>query len=557
MTDKITLGSIATFQNDTSAVAQYNANNATLTSALDNTLSRDGTQPNQMGAALDMNSNRVINLPAPSSDFDAVRFIDIQNIGGGGSVTVSPLPTGGFSGQVLAKNSSANYDASWTNVVSGVNVTAGKTLSATNSLTLSGTDGTTITFPTTGGSLVTNNSSTAFTNKDFNTTGNTLEINGNPITGVIGSGNSVLLQNAPSINSPTITSGFTATNLVGNSALTQSPGVTIKGNPTNATANVSDFTINGLIASTNPDAANDYLIIWDHTAGTLKKINPTTIAGSNIAGVSSIASNTGAFTLGPGITNSTNIILSDASYHRGYISGCSLSNDSGTPNTIIDISAGVVCSDDQSTLMKTAAITKTTGSWTVGTGNGGLDTGSVAASTWYHIYIIERLDTSVVDALISTSATSPTLPTNYTVKRRIGSIKTDGSSHLLAFNQNGDEFLWAAVVQDISISTLSTSGTLQALASVPSGVKVNALLNVQISNASTAAAVVVASPDANSAGAGPTTAVAVSQVNSQGFSFPLNVRTNTSQQVRAVSSVASTSLSLSTYGWVDTRGRFA
>jgi hypothetical protein len=60
MTDKITLNSLATFDN--SIINSVNTNNATIVSAMDNTLSRDGTTPNQMAATLDMNSNNIINL---------------------------------------------------------------------------------------------------------------------------------------------------------------------------------------------------------------------------------------------------------------------------------------------------------------------------------------------------------------------------------------------------------------------------------------------------------------------------------------------------------------
>ena len=67
MTDKITLANVSSFQNDSTAVSQYNANNALITTALDNTLSRDGTSPNQMLSNLDMNNNQVINLPIPST----------------------------------------------------------------------------------------------------------------------------------------------------------------------------------------------------------------------------------------------------------------------------------------------------------------------------------------------------------------------------------------------------------------------------------------------------------------------------------------------------------
>lgn len=79
MTDKITLANVVSFQNDSSAVAAISSNNAIIISAFDNTLSRDGTSPNQMGAELDMNSNRIINLPAPISGTEPVRLQDITN----------------------------------------------------------------------------------------------------------------------------------------------------------------------------------------------------------------------------------------------------------------------------------------------------------------------------------------------------------------------------------------------------------------------------------------------------------------------------------------------
>lgn len=47
--------------------------------AVENTLSRDGTGPNQMEADLDMNSNRVINLPAPTLGTEPLRLQDLEN----------------------------------------------------------------------------------------------------------------------------------------------------------------------------------------------------------------------------------------------------------------------------------------------------------------------------------------------------------------------------------------------------------------------------------------------------------------------------------------------
>lgn len=48
--------------------------------ALENTLSRDGAAPNQMGADLDMNSNRIINLPEPVSSSEPARLADLEAI---------------------------------------------------------------------------------------------------------------------------------------------------------------------------------------------------------------------------------------------------------------------------------------------------------------------------------------------------------------------------------------------------------------------------------------------------------------------------------------------
>jgi hypothetical protein len=49
-----------------------NANFALIETALENTLSRDGTSPNPMSASLDMNSNRILNLPTAATNGEPV-----------------------------------------------------------------------------------------------------------------------------------------------------------------------------------------------------------------------------------------------------------------------------------------------------------------------------------------------------------------------------------------------------------------------------------------------------------------------------------------------------
>jgi hypothetical protein len=75
---KLTLSNLSSLQNETSALATINANSDLIETALENTLSRDGTSPNAMEASLDMNNNRILNLPAPVADQEPLRLVDGQ-----------------------------------------------------------------------------------------------------------------------------------------------------------------------------------------------------------------------------------------------------------------------------------------------------------------------------------------------------------------------------------------------------------------------------------------------------------------------------------------------
>lgn len=70
---KLTLADINNLQNETTVVTQINNNSALIETALENTISRDGTSPNEMLADLDMNSYRILNLPAPTTDNQPIR----------------------------------------------------------------------------------------------------------------------------------------------------------------------------------------------------------------------------------------------------------------------------------------------------------------------------------------------------------------------------------------------------------------------------------------------------------------------------------------------------
>lgn len=108
---KITLTDLVNLENQNTAVNGINTNNTVLETALDNTLSRDGTAPNQMLSSLDMNSHQILNLPNPLTQSSPLRLEDLNTFIGGG--TIEAIPTGGTSGQVLTKASNVNFDVAW------------------------------------------------------------------------------------------------------------------------------------------------------------------------------------------------------------------------------------------------------------------------------------------------------------------------------------------------------------------------------------------------------------------------------------------------------------
>jgi len=108
---KITLTDLVNLQNETTAVNAINTNGTILELAIDNTISRDGTAPNQMNSNFDMNSNQILNLPQPLTAASPVRLQDLDELVVGG--TISTIPVGGTTNQLLAKHSNTDYDVIW------------------------------------------------------------------------------------------------------------------------------------------------------------------------------------------------------------------------------------------------------------------------------------------------------------------------------------------------------------------------------------------------------------------------------------------------------------
>jgi hypothetical protein len=304
------------------------------------------------------------------------------------------------------------------------------------------------------------------------------------------------------------------------------------------------------------DATNDYT-----TSGTT--LTPTTVwpAGTNNVVVIYLGRSADIGTPSDDTVSIAKLQSAVLQGMRGNIAGLTLSNNGSDATNDIDIAAGsAVDSSVADVLVLASALTKQLdAAWAVGTNAGGLDTGAIANGT-YHVFLIKRPDTGVVDVLFSTSPTAPTMPTGYTLKRRIGSILRETAA-IVPFTQWGDEFLRTTPLLDISATNPGTSAVTRALL-VPTGIVVGAMFHYNAGLHAAAGVHAYFSPldvadTVPASAAAPLHSSLSSNGSRAGGGGRATVKTDTSAQIRSriSTSDANTVLSISTFGWIDTRGR--
>lgn len=352
-------------------------------------------------------------------------------------------------------------------------------------------------------------------------------------------------------------------------------------------AGTADDTLGVLTAGTNnkilvADSAQSTGLKWDTVDG-----SPGGISKSIVTTKGDILAATASATPARvGIGTDGQVLMADAASSPGLkwatpsttaidvLCGLVLSNNGGDATNDIDISIGAAASDDTTyvnrvLMFQNSAITKQLdASWSVGTNQGGRASGAAIANTTYHVFLIMRPDTGVVDVAFDTSATGANLVANtnaaYTKVRRIGSILREAGV-IVPFTQDGDEFLRNAASLDVNSTNPGTSAVTQTLA-VPLGVKLMAQLNVTyfVSSGVADQAVYLSPLDvtdaAPSISAAPLSTLAAGSPTAYGgywAGVPAQVRTNTSAQIRSRLSVsgAANILRVATRGWIDRRGK--
>lgn len=240
----------------------------------------------------------------------------------------------------------------------------------------------------------------------------------------------------------------------------------------------------------------------------------------------------------------------------GHISGLILANNATDPAKDIEFSAGE-CRDSANSWNLTLASTmvkQLDASWVAGSNAGGLFSGSVAADTWYHCFVIRKDSDGSVDCGFDTSVTAANIPAGYTAYRRIGSVKTDATPDIIAFHAyeragGGVEFNWKTRVQDVN-GAWSTAGSLRTL-SVPTGVQVNALISAMAGNGAYNYYLITAPDETDSTPSASLYGLYTSPSNNAPIQDTLR-RTNTLAQLRERGTVAA-SLIIHTRGWIDER----
>ncbi len=237
----------------------------------------------------------------------------------------------------------------------------------------------------------------------------------------------------------------------------------------------------------------------------------------------------------------------------GTIYGLKVAVDVSGPKRF-NVTPGVARDDDDTTTIRlpVGMMKRLDQTWAAGSGNGALDTGTIANSTWYHLHLMRHVTTGAVDILASGSLTNPLMPAGWEAapSRRFWSIATDGSANIYPFIQIGDYCEWTTLQTDYS-GNIGAS-TYYYRVKVPDGLKV--LANMLLLTSGTGVADIgLADPD----GGEPIYRVYVfgqKANNTDGFTARGQVFTDINGRVMAYAT-ANINSSIQTLGYWDSRGK--
>jgi len=213
-------------------------------------------------------------------------------------------------------------------------------------------------------------------------------------------------------------------------------------------------------------------------------------------------------------------------------------------------------------IINTAITKQIDAAWVAGNNAGGLFSGSVAADTTYHLFVIVKDSDLSVDAGFDTDPEAANIPVGYTAYRRIASLYTDASANLVQFYQRGDLFSLVSIIQNETDLNVDQGDYTDYGISAPTG-----LTNLVARN------FIKAWSDGLqfSIRIAPTTDVApdpVPSVNSDGYQlnvfgydvdsaesvFDTPIGVNAQIRLRAINESSTRRVDIKSIGWIDDRG---
>lgn len=236
-----------------------------------------------------------------------------------------------------------------------------------------------------------------------------------------------------------------------------------------------------------------------------------------------------------------------------------LTQGASDPSHDITLTAGSISDSTGAAKLTITAMTKQIdAAWGAGDNAGGLFSGTVAADTTYHKFIIKNVTTGAVDAGWDTSLTAANKPSGYTLYRRIWSFKTDGAAILRPMIFWGDYGYFKTPILDIDTAQNATVAT-RTFASLPTGIRLLALTNGYINDAAALAAVYMKPTDAvdlapsNNAAPLSTLRANITGATAVQLGTPVEVLTDTSAQVTTRANASITAERFALTGYVDQR----
>jgi len=149
---------------------------------------------------------------------------------------------------------------------------------------------------------------------------------------------------------------------------------------------------------------------------------------------------------------------------QGAVKNLKIKNSGGSPNTVFDVTADEAILEAPGGNTFKAVTVSVSPDITV-SGANGIDTGAVAASTWYAVWLIYNGTT--VAGLYSLSGTNPTMPATYTFKARMGWVRTTGGSIFFKTLQYNDKARYTSPALPIMDSGVKGSVTVPTWVAIP------------------------------------------------------------------------------------------